>query len=179
MNHPPLTVVEAAASFSYCPLLISQIPASSGHGIWIKNWTARPLCSLVTYTPHYSASCPLHFRSRLCPLSSSSVRSCVLWIWAITACRRCHHASENSPAWPSWSWEGTVWSVSLWNSASVGCWRGAVWWWRRTCSTRCHQKSKNSFGGLIRSKLEPNLSGELQRREVWFKKQTSSFFVYK
>lgn len=101
-----------------------------------------------------STSCRLHFRSRLCPLSCSSVRSCELSTWATTACRRCRHALENSQASPSWSWGGTVSSAFRWSSESVVCWRGAAWWWRKTCSTRCHQKWKSSFGGPIRNKHE-------------------------
>lgn len=103
------------------------------------------------------------FRSRLCPQSCLSARSCALWTWETTACRRCRHVLENSPGWPSWSWEGTVLSVSRWSSGSVGCWSAAGWWWRRTCSTRCHQKSRSSSGGRIKSKPKPSLRREFEK----------------
>lgn len=154
---------------------------SSGHGIWITNWITQFLCSLLTCPLHCFASYSLPYRLRLCPQSCLSARSCVHWIWETTACRRCRHASESSPGWPSWSWEETVLSVSQWSLGSVGCWRGAVWWWRRTSSTRCHPRSKSSYGGPIRSKLEAKLSRGLQSKVIWeiikelfnFKRQTN------
>lgn len=161
--------------------LTSLFSLSSGHGIWITNWTTQLLCSLLTHPPQCSASYPFPYRLRLCPQSCLNARSCVHWIWETTACRRCRHASESSLGWPSWSWEGTVLSVSQWSLGSVACWRGAVWWWRRTSSTRCHQRSKSSYGGPIRSKLEAKLSRGLQSQVIGeiikelfnFKRQTN------
>lgn len=97
---------------------------------------------------------PRRCRSRACPTSCSSARSCARLTWATTACSQCRRASASWRRWRSWSCGATGWSACRWSWASAGSSRGRAWWWRRTSSTPCPPRSRSSSGKLIRNQPE-------------------------